>query len=297
MHPLNSYKKQIYTYPNFSGSAHNILIMKISEDLTESLFYVKKFKGETFVVKFGGSTLNSKDAVISVGKNLKYLMDVGINVVLIHGGGPLISNTMNALNLEVNFYNGERITDERSLYVVIGGLFAINRDIVEKMNKIDIKAIGISGIIRAKKKENLGFVGEVEDIETCAITCLMNEGYLPVINPLGIDIKNKTPLNINADFAATEIAQKMNAKKFIVLTSAKGVLDRDKNLIRKLTLKQCDEMIADETITKGMIPKVISCKDAIEKGVESAHIVCVYEEFLLNEIFTETGSGTMVIKD
>jgi len=297
LHPLNSYKKQIYTYPNFSGSAHNILIMKISEDLTESLFYVKKFKGETFVVKFGGSTLNSKDAVISVGKNLKYLMDVGINVVLIHGGGPLISNTMNALNLEVNFYNGERITDERSLYVVIGGLFAINRDIVEKMNKIDIKAIGISGIIRAKKKENLGFVGEVEDIETCAITCLMNEGYLPVINPLGIDIKNKTPLNINADFAATEIAQKMNAKKFIVLTSAKGVLDRDKNLIRKLTLKQCDEMIADETITKGMIPKVISCKDAIEKGVESAHIVCAYEEFLLNEIFTETGSGTMVIKD
>ncbi|OQX21065.1 MAG: acetylglutamate kinase [Candidatus Altiarchaeales archaeon A3] len=266
-------------------------------EISESLNYVKKFKGETFVVKFGGSTLNSEDAIISVGKNLKYLMGVGINVVLIHGGGPLISNTMKALNLKVNFYNGERITDEKSLYVVIGGLFAINKDLAEKMNRIDIKAIGISGIILAKKKENLGFVGEVEDVETGVIKCLLNEGFLPVINPLGIDIKNLITLNINADFAATEIAQKLNAKKFIVLTSAKGVLDRDKNLIRKLTLKQCDEMIADGTITEGMIPKIKSCKEAIQKGVESAHIVCAYEESLINEIFTETGSGTMIVKE
>jgi len=269
----------------------------LTMEISESLNYVKKFKGETFVVKFGGSTLNSEDAIISVGKNLKYLMGVGINVVLIHGGGPLISNTMKALNLKVNFYNGERITDEKSLYVVIGGLFAINKDLAEKMNRIDIKAIGISGIILAKKKENLGFVGEVEDVETGVIKCLLNEGFLPVINPLGIDIKNLITLNINADFAATEIAQKLNAKKFIVLTSAKGVLDRDKNLIRKLTLKQCDEMIADGTITEGMIPKIKSCKEAIQKGVESAHIVCAYEESLINEIFTETGSGTMIVKE
>ncbi len=123
--------------------------MEISEGLT----YVKKFKGETFVVKFGGSTLNNKDAIISVGKNLKELTDVGINVVLIHGGGPLISNTMKSLNLKVKFYNGERITDEKSLYVVIGGLLAINKDIVEKFNESGINAAGISGIIYARKRK------------------------------------------------------------------------------------------------------------------------------------------------
>ncbi|PKP61329.1 MAG: acetylglutamate kinase [Candidatus Altiarchaeales archaeon HGW-Altiarchaeales-1] len=264
-------------------------------EISEGLNYVKKFKGETFVVKFGGSTLNNKDAIISVGKNLKYLMDVGINVVLIHGGGPLISGTMKSLNLKVNFYNGERITDEKSLYVVIGGLLAINKDIVEKFNEIGVKAVGIGGIIYARRKENLGFVGEVEDVKLGVLKNLTDEGYLPVINPIGIDIKNLTPLNINADFAATEIAQKLNAKKFIVLTSAKGVLDKNGNLMNKLTLTQCDELIADGTITEGMIPKIRACKEAIQKGVESAHIVCAYEESLINEIFTEKGSGTMII--
>ncbi len=264
-------------------------------EISEGLNYVKKFKGETFVVKFGGSTLNNKDAIISVGKNLKYLMDAGINVVLIHGGGPLISGTMKSLNLKVNFYNGERITDEKSLYVVIGGLLAINKDLVEKFNEIGVKAVGIGGIIYARRKENLGFVGEVEDVKLGVLKNLTDEGYLPVINPIGIDIKNLTPLNINADFAATEIAQKLNAKKFIVLTSVKGVLDKNGNLMNKLTLKQCDELIADGTITEGMVPKIRACKEAIQKGVESAHIVCAYEESLINEIFTEKGSGTMII--
>ncbi|MDI6730125.1 MAG: acetylglutamate kinase [Candidatus Altarchaeum sp.] len=264
--------------------------MEISEGLT----YVKKFKGEIFVVKFGGSTLNNKNAIVSVGKNLKYLTDAGINVVLIHGGGPLISNTMRALNLKVNFYNGERITDEKSLYVVIGGLLAINKDIVEKFNELGINATGISGIIYARRKENLGFIGEVKEIKIDVLKNLTDEGYLPVINPLGNDIKNLTPLNINADFAATEIAQKLNAKKFIVLTSVKGVLDKNGNLINKLTLKQCDELIANGTITEGMIPKIRACKEAIQKGVESAHIVCAYEDSLINEIFTEKGSGTII---
>jgi len=265
--------------------------------ITEGLKYVRKFKGETFVVKFGGSTLNSKDAIISVGKNLKELIDVGINIVLIHGGGLLISNTMKALNLNVSFYNGERITDEKSMYVVIGGLMAINKDIVEKFNEMNVNAVGISGIIHAKRKENLGFVGEVEDVNVGVLKNLMNKGYLPVITPVGNDIKNLTPLNINADFAATEIAQKLHAKKFIVLTSAKGVLDKEQKLINKLTLKQCDELVADGTITEGMIPKIRACKEAIQKGVESAHIVCAYEESLINEIFTEKGSGTMIVKE
>lgn len=265
-------------------------------DLSEGLEYVKKFKGETFAVKFGGSTLNSEDAVISVGKNLKYLMGVGIRIVLIHGGGPFISNTMKALNLKINFNNGERITDEKSMYVVIGELMAINKRLVEKVNEIGIRSIGISGIIRTKRKENLGFVGEVVDVEVDVIKCLMNNGYLPIVNPIGIDVKNLSALNINADFTATEIAQKLKAKKFIVLTSTMGVLDKNNKLIRKLTLKQCDEMAADGTITEGMIPKVKSCKNAIEKGVENAHIVCAYEESLINEIFTKEGSGTMIVK-
>lgn len=274
-------------------------------EISEGLNYVKKFKGNVFVVKFGGSTLNDKDAIISVGKNLKYLMDVGINVVLIHGGGPLISNIMKVLNLKVDFYKGERITDEKSLYAVIGGLIEINKDIVEKFNELGINAVGISGIIYAKKKKNLGFVGNVEDVKIEVIKNLTAQGYLPVINPIGNevdDIKddngvNISPLNINADFAATEIAQKLNAKKFIVLTSAKGVVDKNGNLMSEITLKQCDELIADGTITNGMIPKIKACKEAIQKGVESAHIVCAYEDSLINEIFTEKGSGTMIVDE
>lgn len=273
-------------------------------EISEGLNYVKKFKGRVFVVKFGGSTLNDKDAIISVGKNLKYLMDVGINVVLIHGGGPLISNIMKVLNLKVDFYKGERITDEKSLYAVIGGLMEINKDIVEKFNELGINAVGISGIIYAKKKKNLGFVGNVEDVKIDVVKNLTAQGYLPVINPIGNEVDdisddsvNLSPLNINADFAATEIAQKLNAKKFIVLTSAKGVVDKNGNLMSEITLKQCDELIADGTITNGMIPKIKACKEAIQKGVESAHIVCAYEDSLINEIFTEKGSGTMIVDE
>jgi len=267
--------------------------MKVSEILSS----IKKFKGETFVVKFGGSTLNDENAIISVGKNLKYLIETGINVVLIHGGGLTISNGMKELNLNVNFYNGERITDERSLYIVIGGLYELNKKIVEKFKEINVKAIGINGIIKGKRKENLGFVGDVKDVEAEILKCLMNNGYLPVINPIGIDVENLTPLNINADFVATEVAQKLNAKKFIVLTSVSGVLDKNKNLISKLSLKQCEELIANGTITNGMIPKVKSCMSAIEKGIEGACIVCAYGDALINEIFTEKGNGTMIVKE
>ncbi|MFN3527535.1 MAG: acetylglutamate kinase [Candidatus Altarchaeaceae archaeon] len=267
------------------------------ENLFESLEYVKKYKNEIFVVKFGGSTLGDEKSIENVGRNLKYLHDVGIKIVLVHGAGILISKLMKDLSLNVEFFQGERITDSKSLYVVIGALQYINKKIVDKFINFGINAIGISGIIFARKKENLGFVGDVKNINIDVIKNLLDNNYIPVISPIGIDKHHTEILNINADYVATEIFSLLKARKFIVLTSVKGVLNENGELISKLTVEECKNLIEKGVITNGMIPKVKSCIEAIEKRKEcEAHIVSAYGDSLLKEIFTEKGSGTLIVK-
>lgn len=265
------------------------------ENLFEYLKYIKKYRDEIFVIKFGGSSIGDEKCIENVGRNLKYLQDAGIKVVLIHGAGPLISGVMKSLNLRVEFFQGERITDKKSLYVVIGALQFINKKIVEKFRNFGIKTIGISGIINASKKENLGFVGGVKKINIEIIKNLINNDIIPIISPIGID-KHMEVLNINADYVATEIFSLLKAKKFIVLTSEKGVLNENKELISKLNVKECENLIKKGVIYGGMIPKVKSCIEAIEKGTGEAHIVSAYEDYILKEIFTEKGSGTLIVK-
>lgn len=266
------------------------------ENLVEGLKYIKKFRDKIFVVKFGGSSIGDEIAIENVGKNLKYLIDVGIKIVVVHGGGPLISKCMKNLNLDVDFFNGERITDKKSLYVVIGALQLINIKIVQKFRNFGIDAVSTCGIIYGNKKENLGFTGDVEKINIEIIKNLIDNKCVPIISPIGVDLKIMEPLNINADYVATKIASLLNAEKFIVLTSANGVLDENKKVINKLSIKECENLIEKGVISGGMIPKVKSCIQAIEKGIKNAHIVSAYEDSLLKEIFTEKGSGTLIVK-
>jgi len=267
------------------------------ENLLESLEFAKKYRDKIFVVKFGGSSIGDEKCIENVGKNLKYLVDAGIKIVLIHGAGPLISRTMKNLNLKVDFFQGERITDRKSLYAVIGTLQYINKRIVEKFRNFGIKAIGIYGIIYANRKENLGFVGDVRKIDVNILKNLINNNYVPIISPIGVDVNGMEPLNINADYAATEISSLLNAEKFIVLTSEKGVLNENKELIEKLNINECKNLMKTGIISGGMIPKVKSCISAVEKGIVKAHIVSAYQDSLLKEIFTEKGEGTLIVKE
>jgi acetylglutamate kinase len=263
------------------------------------------------VIKYGGSIMADAELKEKLIEDITLLKYVGINPVVVHGGGQAINKTLDRLNIESNFIDGLRVTDKDTMEIVEMVLSAqINKEIVALMNKMQAKAVGISGkdgsLIRAKKKEfsdpakDLGFVGEVDQINPELVEKLIEDGYIPVIAPVGVNEKGET-LNINADSVAGELAAALKAEKLIYLTDVDGIrydAADESTRVSQLTFSEIKEWIADGKIKGGMLPKVEGCMQAVESGVIRTHILNgLVAHPLLLEIFTDQGVGTMILKD
>jgi acetylglutamate kinase len=288
--------------------------VKKAEILCEALPYMKKFAGETFVIKFGGSAMGGDKNLKNFAKNVVLLKQVGINPVIVHGGGPQIGEMLKKLNISSSFVDGLRVTDSDTVDVVemvLAG--SINKIIVKEINAAGSKAVGICGkdanLIRAKKitktkKDpdsniekilNLGFVGEPYAIDPEILSMFEDSDIIPVIAPIGIGDNNET-FNINADTVAGAIASAISASKLIILSDIDGVMLPNGELISHLNIATAKQMIHDGVITGGMIPKIETCIHALENNVSYAHILNGgVENILLMEIFTESGAGTMIL--
>jgi len=285
-----------------------------AEILCEALPYMRKFAGETFVIKFGGSAMGGENNLKNFARNVVLLKQVGINPIVVHGGGPQIGQMLEKLQIKSSFIDGLRVTDADTVQVVemvLAG--SINKMIVNEINSAAGKAIGICGkdanLIRAKrvsktKKDpdsniekilNLGFVGEPSFVDPEVLTLFEDSDIIPVIAPIGVGENGET-FNINADTAAGAIAAALRASKLIILSDVDGVLLPNKELVSHLNAATARQMIADGIITGGMIPKIETCINALDKGVGGAHILNgAVDNILLMEIFTESGAGTMIL--
>ncbi|KXA97345.1 acetylglutamate kinase [candidate division MSBL1 archaeon SCGC-AAA259I14] len=275
--------------------------------LLEALPYIQRFYGKVLVTKISGSLIEDEKIRNSIYQDLVLLNFVGMKPVVVHGGGSEISREMEKEGKKPEFIEGLRVTDEETIEILhksLGG--KINKEIVLGLEKNGGLALGISGIdgnlVQAEKiesEEELGFVGEVEKINPEIIEYLIDKNYIPVIAPMGADREGNS-LNLNADIVAAELASSLNAEKLILLTTVAGVLkdpnDED-SLISKLSLKEAEEMVKKENVTKGMIPKIRACIECVESGVNRAHIIDgTTPHTLLLELLTESGIGTMIEK-
>ncbi|HIE33629.1 MAG TPA: acetylglutamate kinase [Candidatus Altiarchaeales archaeon] len=265
------------------------------QELIDALHYINKFRGQTFVIKFGGEILDDESVLETVSLDLVLLHDVGIHMVVMHGAGTLISSTMKRLGLEPRFIRGERVTDEKTLEIVIKCLRQVNNRIIEIINREKAIAKGSDDFFfRAKRKrKELGYVGGITSVDSDKILKLIESRYLPVIFPIGIG-KDGHALNINADVAAGELARALDATKMIMLTNVDGVLDRNGRLIRQLSMEEAKKLIKEGIVTGGMIPKLESGIKALSVGVERVHIVRAGEHAILGELLTKEGTGTML---
>ena len=292
-------------------------ILEKARILQSALPYIREFYGKTFVIKYGGSAMVDDALRESFAKDVVLLRYVGIKVVIVHGGGPQISQTLERFGIKPHFVGGMRKTDEETMHVVEMVLCGdINKDIVALINTYsgkDIYAVGLSGrdgwLIRAKKmdkevyfrelgleppEEDIGYVGEVVDVNTDLINTLVERGYIPVIAPVGVGDDGKA-YNINADVSASEIAYRLKAEKVIFMTDTEGVKDRDGKLIPTLTKEETLNLIHQGVIKGGMIPKVKYALKALEMGVKKVHIINGrVPHALLLEVFTDEGIGTEI---
>ncbi len=289
-------------------------IKKKAEILIEALPYIKNFYGKTFVIKYGGHAMVNETLKESFARNVVLMKYIGINPIIVHGGGPQIGELLSKIGKESKFVNGMRITDDETMDIVEMVLAGkVNKEIVRHINLAGGKAVGLSGkdgkLIIAEKLfvyknyENkppeiidIGKVGKVKKINPEVLNLLLHGETIPVIAPVGIDEEGNT-YNINADLVAGEIAIALNAEKLIMMTDVEGVLDNNGKLISSININEIPQLIEDGIITGGMIPKVEFCKKAIENGVKKAHIVNgKIENVLLLEVFTKEGIGTEFFK-
>ena len=270
----------------------------IAEVLREALPYINYLKGKTLVIKLGGSTLEHQRGVL---QDIIWLRSLGANPVLVHGGGPYINAWLEKLNVPAQFEEGLRVTDARTLDVVRMVLLGqVNQGLVLMATEMGGRAIGLSGtdgsMVQAKFiSERLGFVGEIETVDPTLPQTLLDQGYIPVIAPLGQG-PGGTCLNINADLVAAHLAGALNAEKLIFLSNVVGICRQDGSLISELTEAEAKQLIAEGVISGGMIPKVTACLDALAT-VPRVHIVDGGEpHVLLRELFTDQGAGTMIVR-
>lgn len=285
--------------------------------LLEALPYIQQFHDKTIVVKIGGRVIGNEDMLNSLLQDVVLLSFFGMRMVLVHGGGPEISEEMRKMGIKPKFIEGLRVTDEKTMEILHEQLAGkINKQIVLGINQFGGKAFGITGmdgnLIRARKfvyktttskgKEvevDLGLVGEVEKINPAIINNLIKAGCIPVIAPIGIDSEGHS-LNINADSAAAELAGALRGKKMVLITDVIGVMrdpNDEKTLISVMTAEEAQKLIQEGVIKKGMIPKVEACLKALQSGVERCHIINGnIPHVLLLEILTETGVGTMIVR-
>ena len=272
----------------------------IASVLVEALPYIQKFKGKTIVIKYGGNAMIDEELKSSFARNIVLMKSVGINVVVVHGGGPQIGKTLDELGVKTEFIDGMRKTCSDTMNVVemvLGG--KINKEIVSLIHKHKGCAIGLTGkdgnLISAKQlHSSLGFVGEVKKVNTRTLDLLINADFIPVIAPIGAGDDGEG-YNINADLVASAIAVSLKAEKLILLTNTKGLLDKAGELLTGLDSVKVEKLIQDGTIYGGMLPKINCALDAVKYGVKDAHIIDgrVAHAVLL-EIFTDTGVGTLI---
>ena len=278
--------------------------------LAEALPYIKRFHGKTIVVKYGGSAMTEPALQKSFAHDVVLLKLVGMNPVVVHGGGPQIEALLKRIGKTGEFVQGMRVTDAETMDVVemvLGG--AVNKDIVTLINQAGGKAVGLTGqdgaFIHAKKllladKDrpeqllDLGQVGEIDAIDPTVIFALEQGGFIPVVAPIGVGANGES-FNINADLVAGKLAEILKAEKLVLLTNTPGVLDKDGKLLTGLTPKRIDALFADGTLSGGMLPKISSALDAARNGVKSVHIIDGrVEHALLLEILTDQGVGTLI---
>ncbi|MDO6385009.1 MULTISPECIES: acetylglutamate kinase [Uliginosibacterium] len=281
-----------------------------AEILAEALPYIKRFFDKTIVIKYGGNAMTDPKLQDCFARDVVLLKLVGMNPVVVHGGGPQIDDLLKRVGKQGQFIQGMRVTDAETMDIVemvLGG--QVNKDIVNLINKHGGKAVGLTGadgaFIRAKKlmmpnKDNpeemldIGQVGEISSIDPSIITFLDSGDFIPVIAPIGVGSAGET-YNINADLVAGKLAEVLKAEKLVLLTNTPGVLDKEGNLLTGLTPRQIDDLVADGTLSGGMLPKISSALDAARSGVHSVHIIDGrVEHCLLLEILTDHGVGTMI---
>jgi acetylglutamate kinase len=289
--------------------------LKTAKTLSEALPYMRQFAGETFVIKYGGHAMGEEALLQQFARDVILMKQVGINPVVVHGGGPQIGKMLERLKIKSSFIQGLRVTDAATVEIVemvLSG--SINKQIVSAINAAGGKAVGLSGkdanLVRAKQVKrkikdpdsniekvlDLGFVGEPTEIDPDILDTLYQSDIIPVIAPIGLGENGET-FNINADTVAGAIASAIAAKKLIILTDVAGLLDKDKNLISQISPKEAKKLIKNGTISGGMIPKMETCIDAVEAGCEAAHILDGrVAHVLLVETFTEHGAGTMILE-
>jgi acetylglutamate kinase len=274
----------------------------IARVLTEALPYIRRFGGKTIVIKYGGNAMEDDALKSSFARDIVLLKLVGLNPVIVHGGGPQIDELLGKLGKGREFVDGMRVTDAETMKVVemvLGG--AVNKEIVALINQHGGRAIGVTGkddgLIRARKlpsKKDLGFVGEVAAVRPDVIKHLEDGGFIPVIAPIGIDEAGQS-YNINADLVAGKIASVLKAEKLILLTNTAGVLDKAGKVMTGMTYQQVDDLIADGTISGGMLPKIDCALGAVKSGVKTAHIIDGrVQHAVLLELFTDEGVGTLI---
>ena len=280
-----------------------------AEILSQALPYIQRFHGRTIVVKFGGNAMTDDVLKADFARDVVLLKLVGMNPVVVHGGGPQIETALARLGMKGTFVQGMRVTDAATMDVVemvLGG--QVNKEVVELINQAGGKAVGLTGqdgaFIRARKmqlpasketgKVDLGHVGEIDAIDPLVISALENAGFIPVVAPIGTGADGVT-YNINADLVAGKLAEILRAEKLIVLTNTPGVLDKEGKLLSGLTPKKIDDLVAKGVISGGMLPKIASVLDAARAGVKSCHIIDGrVPHALLLEVLTDTGVGTLI---
>jgi len=278
--------------------------------LAEALPYIRRFQGKTIVIKYGGNAMTDDALKASFAHDVALLKVVGMNPVVVHGGGPQIEEMLARLGKKVEFVQGMRVTDRETMDVVemvLGG--QVNKEVVELINQAGGKAVGLTGqdggfirarkmLLPAKDKENgridLGQVGEIDSIDPQVISALEQGGFIPVVAPIGTGADGTT-YNINADLVAGKLAEILRAEKLVVLTNTPGVLDKSGKLLTGLTPKKIDDLVAKGVISGGMLPKIGSVLDAARAGVKSCHIIDGrVPHALLLEVLTDDGVGTVI---
>jgi len=281
-----------------------------AEILAQALPYIRKFHGKTIVIKYGGNAMTDPALQADFAEDVVLLKLVGLNPVVVHGGGPQIDAALNKIGKKGQFIQGMRVTDEETMEVVEWVLAGeVPQDIVGLINAAGGKAVGLTGrdggMIRARKlklvdledatkEHDVGQVGEIEAIDPSVVKALQDDQFIPVISPIGFGAQNES-YNINADLVASKLAEILKAEKLMLLTNIKGVLDKEGNLLTDLTARRIDELVADGTISGGMLPKIAGALDAAKSGVNAVHIVDGrVPHAMLLEILTEQAYGTMI---
>ena len=290
--------------------------MQVADVLSKGLPYIQRFTGKTVVIKYGGNAMENEELKSSFARDMVLMKLVGINPIVVHGGGPQIGELLDRLNIKSHFVNGMRVTDSETMDVVemvLGG--QVNKEIVSLINAQGGTAVGLTGkdgnLIRARKLEvmgktdevsrpeiiDIGHVGEVASVNTKVIDMLTHSDVIPVIAPIGVG-PDGASYNINADLVAGKVAEAVNAEKLILLTNVSGLKSRDDKVLTGLTAAQVNDLIEDGTIHGGMLPKIRCALSAVENGVRTAHIIDgrVAHATLL-EIFTDEGVGTLISRN